>query len=1191
VSKRLVLTLSSLLVVFFLCLLPIPASYAQEHKTFSPPVRNTFSWHPTPYVRRAGPPENYVETENLLVEPSYETSLKQVLDNVEIYDNTGGSKALIDAIPAYQVVKENGTFVRYRPPSKNVYLFTIENVRINGREPPFHTEKLLNNATVSLDVRLSDFGKKLIKSVSNSNPFHLENYYITGFGSISPDDISKLGDFASDLDNLPVYQGGSLKKKVSNFDLSLDNSTTDFEFEANLENQNAGYACASGRLGSHSISWTVSSQTDWESVTDSGLSENYYITDGVLNLGYSYDVSIGEYNDNLDVSGQDGSASGIAWDNDGTKFYVVGYGNDAVYEYSVSTPWDVSTASYTDNLDVSGRDGGPTGIAWDNEGTKLYIAGAGNDNIYEYSVSTAWDISTANYTDSLDISGQDTGPTGIAWNDNGSKLYMSGGAGDSLYEYSVSTAWDVSTASYNDSFYVSRDDEPRNIVWNSDGTKFYVVGYGNDAVYEYSVSTAWDVSTASYVDNLDVSLHSNYGMGGVWDNSGTKFYEVDYGNDYVHEFLVGEDNGIWVQKPHQYSEAQTIDNITMTVDNLGGGLSVKVQTSNDNFSTVKGDTGWMSITTTGTVTKVIGDISGEYMRVKFDLTRGSTPEVVDYTITTNEPPNTPENLSPVGRIASTTSTSITADIVDPEGDNVNVYFWDNETGSLIDNVWITSDSTASVTWSGLSEGQTYSYKVSAKDNYGTSSDNSYVESFTVNTPPNSPENLSPSGTIESSAVDISAVAVDNESDNVTVYFYDNSDDSLIGSAQVGSGENATVTWENLSSGDHSFYTKAGDSWDNSSLSEVRTFTVQLSDEPTISQVTINSGTIDRDVTTDYTDVYENLTATVRVSDNDGWGAIKRLGAWVRDNSDAVLVDNVRVAENTQVDSKTLDFTFTFNPSDNSDIGKYDLRFQSLDNADLTDNYPYSPDFTVDDIGEVTISVTGYSDGSADISGHAELLSGRDLTLTKAKVIDSQEGEISIGASENDYSGTYGISRGPHTVHVDVKASVSSYLDGSSGPFTFTYSAEAGGGGVAPSLRPLSISIETGTITKGALVEQSVFGVKDRVAVGIRVTSNGRPVDARIEASWAHGGAEEKIELTEVGKGEYRGTFTVPEGIQEGTYVISVSASKPGYEDASATKTFSVGIGPIPWWAKFQDELVIVALIFLAFLPIIVARVR
>jgi len=95
----------------------IPASSdSPATHSFSPPVVNRFSWHPTPYVRRAGPPENYVETENLLVEPSYKTTANATLENVEIYDNTGGSKALIDAIPAYQVVEENDTFVEYRPP-------------------------------------------------------------------------------------------------------------------------------------------------------------------------------------------------------------------------------------------------------------------------------------------------------------------------------------------------------------------------------------------------------------------------------------------------------------------------------------------------------------------------------------------------------------------------------------------------------------------------------------------------------------------------------------------------------------------------------------------------------------------------------------------------------------------------------------------------------------------------------------------------------------------------------------------------------------------------------------------------------------------------------------------------------------------------------------------------------------------
>jgi len=1055
VSRRLVLALSSLLVVFFLCLLPIPASYAQEHKTFSPPVINRFSWRPSSYFRKKGPVENYDErTDNSIdVASNISSSLLGTESGyVEVWrlDNQGNRTRLLDNIPAKWVQPNDPSqaenysysenYVVFRKPAEPISLISIDNVEINGRESPFHTESKLSDVNLSFDVSLSPLGRDLKKCLRDLTlDYFYDNYYLNA--NLSLDLLTNIGD---DLSILPINSTcGSIGRENVDVGLSLSNESASFTLSGSLKSINKGFSKLGGIFGSHSISWTVSSQTDWSSVTDTGLSENYEIVDGTLELlNTGWDLSNASYVQS--ISTQDSEPEGVSWKPDGTKLYEIGKGSTSIYEYDVSTPWDISTASFIQS--ISTQDVDPEGLFWKSDGTKLYEIGYGSGgDIYEYDVSTAWDISTASYTQSMDTQGD--WPTGLFWKSDGTKLYNTNYGSDKIYEYDVSTAWDVSTASYTENIN-SQDSNVRGLFWKSDGTKLYEVGYQGNKIYESDVSTAWDISTASYTENIASQDANPTGM--FWKDDGTKLYEIGQDSDLIYEYDVGQayDNALWVQKSHQYSSAQIIDNITMTVDNLGGGLSVKVQTSNDNFSTVKGDTGWMSITTTGTVTKAIGDISGEYVRVKFDLTRGSTPQVSDYTITTNEPPNTPENLSPVGRIASTTSTSITADIVDPEGDNVNVHFWDNETGSLIDNVWVTSGSTASVTWSGLSEGQTYSYKVSAKDNYGTSSDNSYVESFTVNTPPNSPENLSPSGTIESSAVDISAVAVDNESDNVTVYFYDSSDDSLIGSAQVGSGENATVTWENLSSGNHSFYAKAGDSWDNSSLSTVRTFTVQLSDEPTISQVTINSGTIDRNMTTDYTDVYENLTATVRVSDNDGWGAIKRLGAWVRDNSDAVLVDNVRVAENTQVDSKTLDFSFKFDPPENADVGKYDLRFQSLDNADLADNYPYSPDFTVDDVEEVTISVGGYSDGTADISGHAELQSGRTLTLTKAKVVDSQEGEISIGASENDYSGTYGVSRGSHTVHVDVKASVSSYLDGSSAPFTFTYSAETGGGGVA-----------------------------------------------------------------------------------------------------------------------------------------------
>ena len=44
------------------------------------------------------------------------------------------------------------------------------------------------------------------------------------------------------------------------------------------------------------------------------------------------------------------------------------------------------------------------------------------------------------------------------------------------------------------------EDEPRGLTFNNDGTKMFVIGWDKDKVFEYTLSTAWDVSTATFVD-------------------------------------------------------------------------------------------------------------------------------------------------------------------------------------------------------------------------------------------------------------------------------------------------------------------------------------------------------------------------------------------------------------------------------------------------------------------------------------------------------------------------------------------------------------------------------------------------------------------------------------------------------------------------------------------------------------------
>jgi DNA-binding beta-propeller fold protein YncE len=96
----------------------------------------------------------------------------------------------------------------------------------------------------------------------------------------------------------------------------------------------------------------------------------------------------------------------------------------------------------------------------------------------------------------LVLRSQETAPQGIAFNTDGSKMFIVGSDGDDVNEYTLSTGFDVSSAVYSQNFSVSaQDNTPTGLAFNTDGTKMFVVGYGSDNVNEYALSTGFDVST------------------------------------------------------------------------------------------------------------------------------------------------------------------------------------------------------------------------------------------------------------------------------------------------------------------------------------------------------------------------------------------------------------------------------------------------------------------------------------------------------------------------------------------------------------------------------------------------------------------------------------------------------------------------------------------------------------------------
>jgi DNA-binding beta-propeller fold protein YncE len=89
-------------------------------------------------------------------------------------------------------------------------------------------------------------------------------------------------------------------------------------------------------------------------------------------------------------------AQGMAFNDDGTKMFIVGEQNDKVYELSLSA-FDVSTASFVRSIDISDQEITPQGLEFSSDGKKMFIVGTNGDEINVYSLTTAWDISTSVY--------------------------------------------------------------------------------------------------------------------------------------------------------------------------------------------------------------------------------------------------------------------------------------------------------------------------------------------------------------------------------------------------------------------------------------------------------------------------------------------------------------------------------------------------------------------------------------------------------------------------------------------------------------------------------------------------------------------------------------------------------------------------------------------------------------------------
>lgn len=219
----------------------------------------------------------------------------------------------------------------------------------------------------------------------------------------------------------------------------------------------------------------------------------------------------------------------LVFSTDGTKMY---YGSDgtAIYQWNLSTAWDISTASFFQLFSFSEVGSQAASIVFNATGTIGYVSGSSSSlaNLFQYTFATPFDITDAVYTgNSINITNASAKVFQTFISSDGLHFISYSDNNSTVYSYSLSIAWDISSATYVSNMYLLSS----GITVKQDGTKLYFEDEATDSVQEYTMSTPWLLSSATYTTRSYRYLDSDFP---VFIDNGNHIVHVDTSSLELH---------------------------------------------------------------------------------------------------------------------------------------------------------------------------------------------------------------------------------------------------------------------------------------------------------------------------------------------------------------------------------------------------------------------------------------------------------------------------------------------------------------------------------------------------------------------------------------------------------------------------------------------------------------------------------
>ncbi len=270
-----------------------------------------------------------------------------------------------------------------------------------------------------------------------------------------------------------------------------------------------------------------------------------------------------QFKQSKDISDDTDDLRGIFIKPDGTRLYVTNDEDDddqSVIEYSLTTPFDISTAAKSSETLLTIQEGGgsevmdnPHAIEFKPDGTRMYVirsdGTAGNTVALEqFSLSTPWDSSTITWTGRTDLQ---TGCTtsiqsrGLDFKPDGTRVFIGNEGNDIIAQYDLTTPWDITsmTNQFCSPSITSDETKLRNIQLSSDGKFLYVGGNTGDDINKYSLTTPYNITSISLETSYSISAQTGEMRGFIFSSNFTKLYVTgddgdSSGDNVIYEYEI-----------------------------------------------------------------------------------------------------------------------------------------------------------------------------------------------------------------------------------------------------------------------------------------------------------------------------------------------------------------------------------------------------------------------------------------------------------------------------------------------------------------------------------------------------------------------------------------------------------------------------------------------------------------------------